>query len=71
MNIISDIASNNYSNKYCISSFITMFSYYNSDVQQWSHDELICLCANDGVYQPFKNIRYEKTGAKNLHNLGF
>lgn len=71
MNIISDIASNNYSNKYCISSFITMLSYYNSDVQHWSHDELICLCAIDGLYQPFKNIRYEKTGAKNLHNLGF
>lgn len=63
------INKNNYTSKFCISSFITMLSYYNVDVNKWTHDEKICLCAIDGLYQPFKNPRFADTGAKNLELL--
>lgn len=65
-----DITKNNYSSKFCISSFITMLSYYDVEVNKWSYEEKICLCAIDGLYQPFLNPRFISTGEKNLKLLG-
>lgn len=71
MNTVCNISSDNYSSKYCISSFITMLSYYDIHIQNWTHEQLICLAAIDGLYQPFKNIRFEHIGSKNLKNLEY
>ncbi|WP_455789313.1 hypothetical protein [Clostridium butyricum] len=69
MNI--NINSSNYTKKYCISSFITMLSYYDIKIQNWEYEELICLCAIDGLYQPFKNDRFVEQGSENIKNLGY
>lgn len=65
------INSNNYTKKFCISSFITMLSYYDVDIEKWTHEELIALCGIDGLYQPFKNTRFTQQGKENLHKLGY
>lgn len=65
-----NITKSNYGSKFCISSFITMLSYYNVNVEEWTHDEKICLCAIDGLYQPFLNSKFISTGEKNLKLLG-
>lgn len=71
MNIATNINKNNYCNKFCISSFITMLSYYDIPVQNWTHEQLIFLCAIDGLYQPFKSAAFASQGKKNLHLLDF
>ncbi|MFR1377663.1 MAG: hypothetical protein ACLSTJ_01715 [Clostridium neonatale] len=71
MNIATNINKNNYSSKFCISSFITMLSYYDIQIQNWTHEQLIFLCAIDGLYQPFKNAAFASQGEKNLHLLDF
>ncbi|MBW6410965.1 hypothetical protein [Clostridium weizhouense] len=71
MNLVNNINKNNYTQKFCISTFITMLSYYEVKIQNWTHDELIALCGIDGLYQPFKNSKFIEQGKKNLHLLGF
>lgn len=72
-NMNKDICSYNYYSKYCISSFITMLSYYNEDLSKWTKEQLGVLCAIDGLYQPFlpKNKRYSTTARNNLKTLDY
>lgn len=73
MNIALNISQSNYYSKACISSFITMLSYYNIDISKWTTDQLCVLCSIDGVYHPFlpKNMRYRKVAKKNLELLEY
>lgn len=70
MNIATNINKSNYTNKFCISTFITLLSYYETDITKWDKDQLALLCAIDGVYQPFAK-GFERQGTKNLELLGF
>lgn len=73
INIALNISQSNYYSKACISSFITMLSYYSIDISKWTTDQLCVLCTIDGVYHPFlpKNIRYRATARKNLKLLEY
>ena len=53
LNIALDIHKDNYTNKACISSFITMLSYYDFDLKNWTKEQLLVLCAIDSLYYPF------------------
>lgn len=69
MNIALGINSNNYTKKSIVSSFITMLSYYDIPIQNWTHQQKILLCSIDGLYQPFKNPSFVETGEYNLKLL--
>ena len=71
LNIALDIYRTNYTKKACVSSFITMLSYYDVDISNWSKEKLLVLCAIDGLYYPFQNTYFEKQGKKNLSILGY
>ncbi len=70
MNIAMNINKSNYTDKFCISSFITMLSYYETDISKWDKDQLALLCAIDSTYYPF-GTNFEATASKNLKMLGF
>lgn len=70
MNVAMNINKSNYTNKACISTFITMLSYYDSPIQTWDKDQLALLCAIDSTYYPFGS-NFESTASKNLELLGF
>ena len=70
MNIAMNINKSNYTSKFCISTFITLLSYYKTNITKWDKDQLALLCAIDGVYQPFAK-GFIATGTKNLKVLGF
>lgn len=70
MNIAMNINKSNYTDKFCISSFITMLSYYETDITKWDKDQLALLCAIDSTYYPF-GTNFEGTASKNLKMLGF
>ena len=53
LNIALDICKDNYKEKACVSSIITMLSYYDFDLKQWSKEQLLVLCAIDSLYYPF------------------
>lgn len=73
LNIPLDISLSNYTDKACISSFITMLSYYNIDIEKWDKDMLSILCAIDGVYHPFtsSNPKFNRIGKHNLELLEY
>lgn len=71
LNIALDIYRNNYTKKACVSSFITMLSYYDIDISSWSKEQLLILCAIDGLYYPFQNTYFEKQATENLKILGY
>lgn len=72
-NMNKDISSSNYYSKYCISSFITMLSYYDEDLTKWTKEQLGVLCAIDGLYQPFlpRNTKFQRTATNNLKRLDY
>ena len=71
LNSIMNICRANYTDKFVVSSFITMLSYYDFDLSTWDKDQLSVLCAIDGLYEPFINPSFKKTGRKNLALLGY
>ena len=68
INNIRNINKYNYTDKYVISSYITMLSYYNIDISKWSYEQLCVLCAIDGLYTPFETERFKTKATKNLVN---
>lgn len=70
INIAQNIHKGNYTKKYIVSSFITMLSYYDVDITNWSKDKLSVLCAIDSVYCPFVG-NFKVQGRKNLADLGY
>ena len=70
MNIVTNINKSNYTSKFCISTFITLLSYYETDITKWDKDQLALTCAIDSTYYPFGG-NFEATATKNLKVLGF
>lgn len=71
LNAITNICRANYTDKFVVSSFITMLSYYEIDISKWDKDQLSVLCAIDGLYHPFINPSFKAKGRKNLAILGY
>lgn len=72
LNLALDICQTNYTSKACVSTFITMLSYYNVDISTWSKEQLAVLCAIDGLYYPFKTgSNFIMTARKNLSLLEY
>lgn len=72
LNVALDICQINYTDKACVSTFITMLSYYDIDISKWSKEQLAVLCAIDGLYYPFKTgSNFIMTARKNLRLLGY
>lgn len=70
-NMNNGICQQNYTDKFIVSSFITMLSYYEIDISKWDKDQLSVLCAIDGVYTPFIGSSFKAKGRKNLSILGY
>lgn len=71
LNIIKNVRQFNYTDKAVVSSFITMLSYYDFDLKRLTKDQLVVICAIDGLYTPFQNSSFINTGTKNLSLLEF
>lgn len=72
LNLALDICQTNYTSKACVSTFITMLSYYDIDISTWSKEQLAVLCAIDGLYYPFKTgSNFIMTARKNLRLLEY
>ena len=56
LNVIDNIYLDNYTNKWCVSTYITILSYYNIDISKWNREQLAILCSIDGVYYPFRKL---------------
>ncbi len=70
LNIALDIRRYNYTKKGCLSSFITMLSYYDLDITKWDKDQLAILSAIDSTYEPFFTS-FASTGKHNLELLEY
>lgn len=70
-NMNNGIYQQNYTDKFIVSSFITMLSYYEIDISKWDKDQLAVLCAIDGLYHPFTYQSFKAKGRKNLKLLGY
>lgn len=72
LNNVMNIYRDNFKYKACISSFITMLSYYNVDISKWTKEQLAVLCCIDGLYHPFKSDNnFEAIGRRNLDKLEY
>ena len=72
LNLALDVCQINYTDKACLSTFITMLSYYDIDISKWSKEQLCILCAIDGLYYPFREgSNFIYAGRKNLKILGY
>lgn len=76
LNAIDNICNSNYTDKWCVSTYITMLSYYNVDIKNWTRDQLAILCSIDGLYYPFlKNyssrIDFRSIARKHLKQLEY
>lgn len=70
VNVAMNINKKNYTRKACISTFITLLSYYNHDMSLYDRNTLALICAIDSTYYPFGS-NFEATASKNLELLGF
>lgn len=70
LNVALNIRSSNYTDKAVVSSFITMLSYYDFDLKRLTKDQLMVICAIDGLYYPFKT-KFKATARRNLRYLGY
>ena len=54
-----------------MSTFFTICWYYGIDFTKWSNEQLLILCAVDGMYHPFKeeNKRYKPIARKHFKEL--
>lgn len=71
LNVIDNIYLDNYTDKWCVSTYITILSYYNIDISKWNREQLAILCSIDGVYYPFRSERFKPIAAKHLKDLGY
>lgn len=71
LNAINGICSQNYTEKWCVSTYITLLSYYNIDIEKWTKEQLAILCAIDGLYTPFKNTTFKTIASKHLEQLEY
>lgn len=71
LNAIDNICLDNYIEKWCVSTYITLLSYYNVDISKWTREQLAILCATDGVYYPFKNTKFKDIASKHLKQLDY
>lgn len=71
-NLNNCITRNSYYSKYLVSTFFTVCWYYGIDFMKWTTEQLLILCAIDGMYHPFKeeNKRYRPIARKHLRELG-
>lgn len=71
-NLNNCITRNSYYSKYLVSTFFTVCWYYGIDFMKWTTDQLLILCAIDGMYHPFKeeNKRYRPTAKRHFKELG-
>lgn len=70
-NLNNCITRNSYYSKYLVSTFFTICWYYGIDFMKWTTDQLLILCAIDGMYHPFKeeNKRYKTTARRHFKEL--
>lgn len=70
-NLNNYITRNSYYSKYLVSTFFTICWYYGIDFTKWSNEQLLILCAVDGMYHPFKeeNKRYKPIARKHFKEL--
>lgn len=66
LNVIDNICNYNYTEKWCVSTYITILAYYNVDIKSWTREQLAILCAIDGLYYPFKNNYSSKIDFKSI-----
>lgn len=71
LNAIDNIYRDNYTDKWVVSTYITILSYYNVDISKWAKEQLAILCAIDGVYFPFKSPRFKNIATKHLEQLDY
>ena len=71
-NLNNCITRNSYYSKYLVSTFFTICWYYGIDFTKWTTEQLLILCAIDGMYHPFKeeNKRYKPTARRHFKELG-
>lgn len=71
-NLNNCITRNSYYSKYLVSTFFTICWYYGIDFTKWTTEQLLILCAIDGMYHPFKeeNKRYKTTARRHFKELG-
>ena len=70
-NLNNYITRNSYYSKYLVSTFFTVCWYYNIDFMKWTREQLLILCAIDGMYHPFKeeNKRFKTTAKRHFKEL--
>ncbi|EHK2345805.1 hypothetical protein KCK39_001755 [Clostridium perfringens] len=71
LNAIDNIYTDNYTDKWCVSTYITILSYYNVDISKWTREQLAILCSIDGVYYPFRNSRFKAIANEHLKELNY
>ncbi|MBI5996804.1 hypothetical protein [Clostridium perfringens] len=76
LNVIDNISLDNYTDKWCVSTYITILSYYDVDISKWTREQLAILYAIDGVYYPFQNnysskIDFKAIATEHLEQLGY
>lgn len=71
-NLNNCITRNSYYSKYLVSTFFTICWYYGIDFTKWTTEQLLILCAIDGMYHPFKeeNKRFKTTAKRHFKELG-
>lgn len=71
-NLNNCITRNSYYSKYLVSTFFTICWYYGIDFMKWTTEQLLILCAIDGMYHPFKeeNKRFKTTAKRHFKELG-
>lgn len=71
LNLIDNICNYNYLDKWCVSTYITILSYYNVDIKSWTREQLAILCAIDGLYYPFLSGRFKDIATEHLKQLEY
>lgn len=71
LNIVKNVNSKSYKYKACVSSYLTMLSYYSEFIFIWSDCMKAVLCAIDGLYKPFlpEKEQFKEIAKENLRLL--
>lgn len=71
LNIVKNVNSKSYKYKACVSSYLTMLSYYSEFIFIWSDYMKAVLCAIDGLYEPFlpEKDSFKEIAKENLRLL--
>lgn len=69
LNITENISRENYTQKYCGSTLLTIMSYYGVTIENLTEEAKMLLLAIDSTHLPFYNARFRETGRKWLVNV--